>query len=301
MKQSKNKVKQPLVSIVMPVYNAGEFLVEAIKSLQDQTYQNWELIVVDDQSTDGSWQILKRLAQNDKRIKIYRNAKNGGVARTANLALSKIKGSFIARMDADDVSLSERLEKQVEFLQSHSDVVAVGGQCELIDKNSEIIGEKLFPTEAQDIREMMFSKIPLQQPSMMVNLRLLPKNFIWYEDKFDVAEEVELLFKFFQYGKVCNLPEPVLQYRLHDENISLQNPKHTFYLTLKSRLRAISKYSYQPTITGLIMTLIQLIAVSLLPGQWIYPLYELIRGSKRIELTKLVKPLFLEVKTKGFS
>jgi len=285
----------------MPVYNAGEFLLEAIKSLQDQTYQNWELIAVDDQSTDDSWQILKRLAQNDKRIKIYRNGKNGGVVRTANLALSKIKGQFVARMDADDVSLSERLEKQVEFLQTNSDVVAVGGQCELIDKNSEIIGEKHFPTEAQNIKKMMFYSIPLQQPTLMVNQRLLPNDFVWYEDNFDVAEEVELLFKFFQYGKVCNLPEPVLQYRLHNKNISLQNPKHTFYLTFKSRLRAIFKYGYQPTIIGLLITLIQLIAVNLLPSQWIYPIYELIRGSKKIELTKVLKPLLLEVRTKRFS
>lgn len=294
------KTNQSFVSIVMPVYNAGDFLIEAIKSLQNQTHRNWELIAVDNRSTDNSWQILQEFARDDIRIKIYRHDANQGVAYTANLALTKTRGQFVARMDADDISLPWRLEKQVEFLENNPEVVAVGGQCEVINRHGEIIGQKEFPKEAQLVVMMMFQSIPLQQPAMMVNRKLLPNDFIWYEDNYDVAEEVELLFKLFQYGKVCNLPEVVLQYRLHDKNISLQNPKRTFFLTFKTRLKAIYKYGYKPTLWGVTVTLIQLIAVSLLPSKLIYPVYALIRGMKRIDFTRISPPLLIQAKWANF-
>lgn len=295
------KKKKPLVSIIMPVYNAGNFLVEAIESIQNQTYQNWELIAVDNRSTDNSWQILQESKKNDKRIKIYRHDENQGVAHTANLALTKVKGQFIARMDADDVSLPWRLEKQVAFLQTHPQAVAVGGQCELINQNNEVIGEKRFPTNHLDIKRMMFCSIPLQQPTMMVNRKLLPKNFTWYEDNQDVAEEVELLFKLFKYGQVHNLPEIVLHYRLHGKNISLQNPKRTFYLTFKSRLRAIYKHGYQPTLGGLLVTISQFFLVTLLPNKLIFPIYALTRGIKKFGIAALSKPLLLQKRYKYYN
>lgn len=293
--------KEPLVSIVMPVYNAGDFLIEAIKSIQNQTYQNWELIAVDNRSTDNSWQILQEFKKNDKRIKIYRNDENQGVAHTANLALTKVKGQFIARMDADDISLPWRLEKQVVFLQKHPQAVAIGGQCELINQDNEIIGEKRFPTDHADIKKMMFVSIPLQQPTMMVSRKLLPQNFIWYEDDLDVAEEVELLFKFFKYGKVYNLPEIVLYYRLHGNNISLQHPKHTFYLTFKSRLGSIFKHNYRPTPLGLMTTISQFFLVTLLPNKLIFPVYAFVRGIKKFGITALFKPLLLQKRLKYYN
>lgn len=292
------KKNQPLISIVMPVYNAGDFLEEAIKSLQNQTYQNWELIAVDNRSTDNSWEILQESARNDKRIKVFRNDENQGVAHTANLALTKIKGDFVARMDADDISLPWRLEKQIKFLQNHSDVVAVGGQCEVIDKYGEIIGEKRFPTDDLDIKKMMFYSIPLQQPTMMVNRKLLPNSFVWYEDNLDVAEEVELLFRLFQHGEIRNLPETILWYRVHDSNVSLQNPKRTFFLTFKARLKGVYKYGYRPAPWGLIATFIQLFIVAFLPAKWIYPLYASIKGMKKSCFTAITKPLVLRERYK---
>ncbi|HUV42351.1 MAG TPA: glycosyltransferase [Patescibacteria group bacterium] len=288
------KNKKPLVSIVMPVYNAGNFLLEAIESLQNQTYQNWELIMVDDRSTDNSWEILKNLTKEDKRIKIYQVKKHCGVAFAANLALKKVKGDLIARMDADDISLPWRIEKQVKFLQNHPETIALGGQCELINQEGETIGKKEFPLDNAKIKKMIFWSIPLQQPTLIVNRKLLPKNFKWYEKKFNVAEEVELLFKLFQYGEVFNLPETVLLYRIHGKNTSLQNPKRTFLLTFKTRIKAISKYSYQPTISGFFLNLIQFFLIILLPNKWIFPIYSFLRGMKRVSLAVLPKPFLLQ-------
>lgn len=143
----KNK-NNPLVSIIMPVYNAGLFLVEAIESIINQTYENWELIIIDDASTDNSWKIIKRFKnQYPKKIKVIRLKKNlnkGGDV-CANIGFQKAKGRFIARMDSDDISHSNRLEKQVKFLLNNPDIFMLGSQAWVIDKNGEIIGEKNLP------------------------------------------------------------------------------------------------------------------------------------------------------------
>src|SRR3990167_2794091 len=115
----KNMKKSKLISVVMPVYNAGEFLVDAIESIRNQTYTNWELIAVNDGSTDRSLSILKRYARRDKRIKIINLSPNKGLATALNAGLTRAKGFYFARMDADDISMPKRFEKQVEYIDSH--------------------------------------------------------------------------------------------------------------------------------------------------------------------------------------
>ncbi len=272
------KTKTPMVSIVMPVYNPGSFLVAAIESILSQTYTDFELIVINDASTDGTGEILDKYAKLDKRIRVYTNTKNLGVTKSEMLGVAKSRGQFIGRMDSDDISYPERIGEQVAFLQKNKDVVAVGAQCDLIDSKGNIIGSKRFPTDDKSIRGMIFTSVPLQQPAMMVNTKLLPKDFVWYDENYASAEELELLFKFFQIGKVRNLSETLLKYRIHGSNTSLVNPKKTFSLTLKTRFRAISKYGYKPTLKGVIATLVQYVIVSVIPSKWIYPLYVLARG-----------------------
>jgi len=266
--------KLPFISIVVPVKNSSLFLEECLDSLKKQTYKNWELIAVDNNSTDISWEILKKFAKKDKRIKVYQVKKSDGVSATVNFAISKAKGDLIARMDADDVAFPNRLEKQSKFLQRHPKVVSVGGQCTLIDEEGKKIGTKNFPTDFDSIKKMIFWQIPLQQPTIMINKALLPNRFPWYDESFEVAEEIDLLFKLFSLGEVRNLKDYVLKYRIHNKNISLKNPKKTFYLTLKSRIKGVFKYGYLPSMKGLVFSLLQVSLVSLLPKSWIYPLYK---------------------------
>ena len=168
---------QPLVSVVMPVYNAGGFLVEAIKSILKQTYKNFEFIIVDDASTDDSWKILRKFRKKDKRIKTYRFQEKVGVSQTVKYAIEKAKGKFLARMDADDSSYPQRLEKELNYLLKNPETVAIGTQCRLIDKNGKTIGKKTFPTKFEDIYKYIFTFIPVQQPTLMINKTKLPKDF----------------------------------------------------------------------------------------------------------------------------
>ena len=276
MKHTYSRTK-PRISVVMPVYNAGRFLHQSIQSILDQTYSNFEFIIVNDASTDNTDEILSSYAQNDPRITVLNNPYNIGVSRSVERAMQKAKGDYIARMDADDISLPTRFQKQIDYLTQHPDVVALGTQCITIDENSHTIGEKTFPLSHKDIYRYIFRFIPVQQPSLMIARYRLPKHFDFYSNSFRTAEEVELIFRLFQYGKVENLPDKLLKYRIHPDNTSFLSVKKTFYNTLISRIRAIYAYDYQPTLSGIIATVLQTLIILLLPKTAIMFIYNNMR------------------------
>lgn len=273
-----NKTSQPLVSVVMPAYNAGVFLVESIESILNQTYPNIEFIIVDDASTDSTAKILRNYKAKYKQITVMRNKKNEGVSSTVRKAIEKAKGEYIARMDADDIALPNRIERQVSYLESHPKTVAVGGQCLLIDKNGTMIGRKTFPTKFEDIYRYSYQFVPIQQPTLMIARKRLPEDFAYYIDGMNTAEEVELFFKLFQYGKVENLPDWVLLYRMHDKNTSFINIRKTFFLTLLARIKAVYAYNYKPNMKGITITAMQTIIVFLLPQKITLLVYKALRN-----------------------
>lgn len=285
----------PLVSVVMPVYNAAPYLSDAIESIVNQTYKHIEFIIVDDKSTDDSYKIIKRYARRyPKKIIAFQNCHNHHSANAVSKAIAKSKGSFIARMDADDIALPTRLEKQVAYLQKHRKTVALGTQCLLIDQNSAIIGEKKFPTAFADIYKYIYSFCPAQQPTLMIARNRLPKNFQFYDHGMTPVEDVELLFKLFQYGNVENLPDYLHMYRIHGKNSSLVNFKQSFFLTLISRIRAVFYYGYRPTPAGVLATFAQTIAILVLPQSITFTLYRLMKKINSPRFT-LKESLALEV------
>jgi glycosyltransferase involved in cell wall biosynthesis len=274
---NQTKAKKPVLTVYMPVFNAASYLPESIESILSQTYSNFEFIIIDDASTDRSWSIIQKYTKSDKRIRAYRNSINLGVSLTSNIAISKAKGKFLARMDADDISQNDRFTKQIKFLRQHKKVIAVGGQCIVIDDTNHIIGYKNFPTQPSKLKEMIFWAIPIQQPSMMVNLALLPKGFTWYNRSKTSAEEVDLMFRFLKFGQIANLKNYYLFYRHLAGSLSHIDPKRTFYLTLQSRLAAVNN-GYRPSIKGYLLNLAQVIVVSLLPSQFINGIWYILRG-----------------------
>lgn len=275
------KTTNPLVTIYMPVYNATDYLAQSIESILNQSYSNFEFIIIDDGSTDNSWKIIKNYAQKDDRIIPIKNRINLGVSLTSNIAISISKGKFLARMDADDISFSDRIEKQVKILTKNSKLVALGGQCLVIDKDDNIIGNKNFPTKPKKLQEMIFWAIPMQQPSMMINLTKLPKNFSWYAPNNTSAEEVDLIFRLMKCGQIANTKDNLLFYRHLNTSLSHINPKSTFILTLKSRFKAIQD-GHQPSFKAIILNICQIIAVATIPNYLINEIWSLIRGIKKI-------------------
>jgi glycosyltransferase involved in cell wall biosynthesis len=294
MKQTK---KQPLVSILLPVFNAGRFLGDCLTSIDNQTYKNFELIAIDDHSIDNSFQILKSFAKNKPWVKIYRNPTNLGVSPTFNKAISLAKGQFLARIDADDIMFPHRLELQVNYLQKHPKTVMVGGQCLLIDGDNKIIGQKTFPKKNSEIKDMLFKTVPMQQPTIMINRHLLPDNFCFSNSKFSPAEDFGLFFSANKYGRFANLSQYTHFYREHTTNISLVKPKKTFWKIWLARLDAIFNQNYHPSLRSIITVIAQTLAIIIVPEKFIYPLHRKMRKmeSPKIKLESL-PPIFLTAK-----
>lgn len=271
------KINNPKISVLMPVYNAEKYLVSAVDSVLAQSFQDFELICVDDGSNDNSLAILKNLAKKDNRIRVYKNPHNTGIGYTRSKLKSLAKSSYIAIMDSDDVMVNNRLEKQYNFLLQNPKVIVVGGQCITIDENNKVSGKKIFPTDHKSIYNMMYTNMSVQQPTIMVNCNLVPKDFPWYDNSVSPVEDLDNLFRLFNYGEFANLPDVTLYYRVYRGSSSLKDPKRTFNLTQIVRKRAIEDYGYMPSNTSVFIVKLQLILLSVLPSMFVLPFYKTIK------------------------
>lgn len=277
----------------MPVYNAEKFVAEAIESILAQTYRDFELIIVDDASTDGSWNIVrkykKRYPGRVRAVRMRRNINCGGDA-CANRAFRLARGEYIARMDADDIAHPDRLAKQVVYMRRHTDVILLGTQAYVIDAQGHITGEKTEPTTHEDIRAHYFVYHPMIHPSVMIRRSLLPKKHWLYRIKYNANNDLLTFFELLNYGKFANLGQKLLYYRIHGHNDSLTNPREKFFNTIKIRLHAWRYFGYTPSVSGVLTNIAQLGAVLVLPGSVIKKLYMLWRGVARGGAPRLSLP-----------
>lgn len=273
--------KDNLVSVIMPVRNAESFLEEALNSITNQTYKNIEIIVVDDASSDKSAEILKKYQEKDKRIKVIKNEEQLGVAGSLNEAIKNSSGVYLARMDADDLMQTARIAKQVEYLEKNPLTIALGTWVYEIDEKGNLLGKRTLPLKHKDIYQMMYYAMGLQHPTIMFNRKLLPKNFNWYQD-IKYAEDLDLLFRLSKWGKLANLGEFLLFYRIHKGNLSLRRTKATFFAAQKIRKNAVKFYNYKPSLTTSIYNFLGSVIISILPEKYILNLYSLFRKASAI-------------------
>ena len=201
------------VSVVMPVYNQKEeFLREAIESILNQTFTDYELIIINDGSTNNSEEVI--LSYSDDRI-VYIKQENQGVARSLNNGIEIANGEYIARMDSDDISLPERFEKQIKFLDEHPEISILGTSYEIIPRNKTVIQQSVI--KYTDI----LNACCVCHPSVMMRKADLDKYNLRYNPEF-TSEDYELWSRAVQYLNIQNLPEVLVKYRWHEENISHQ-------------------------------------------------------------------------------
>ncbi|MEH2048723.1 FkbM family methyltransferase [Nostoc sp.] len=213
------------VSVIIPIWNSERYLAEAIESVINQTFPDFELIALDDGSTDQSLQILKNFAQKDSRIKII-SCEHQGYSPLLNLGLSMAKGEYIARMDSDDICISERFEKQVAFLDSHLDYVAVGSQALRIDPEGDPIGYINFPLDHDAIdTSQMNGKGKIMHPASMIRQKVLLE-INGYRPEFEPGEDYDLFLRLAEVGKLANLPNVLLKYRMHTKNVTVEKKEH---------------------------------------------------------------------------
>lgn len=263
----------------MPIFNGSLFVAEAINSILYQTYQNFELIVVNDNSKDNTLDILKRYQKtNSQKIKIISLKKRHGAFGAANKGIKQAKGEFLAVMDADDISHPQRLEKEVAYLLQHKNVIVVGGHARIINNQGDVIGKKIFPSNHKAIYEKFFEVHPMVHPSCMIRRSLLPKRDRLYADTFGVNDDYYTFFTLLRFGEFANIKDYLLDYRIHLGNSSLQNLKQKFFNTLRIRLVAIKNLGYKPTYTGIIKVFLQIMLVSFIPETALLHLYLFIKG-----------------------
>lgn len=223
---------QPLVSIVVPVYNKGAFLDECLQSLVNQTYLRVEIIAIDDGSTDACADILARWKKRDKRIRLMTHVNNKGISYTSNRGLRVAKGKYIARMDADDVAMPERIALQVEFMERSSDIFLVGGGAVNINETGEELGHFTPLCTPDEIDEILPHRNPIYHPTIMYR----NDGTVQYRSKFDMVEDYDMYLRLLTLGKrMINLPHVFVKYRVGSNNCSFGKKELETALAEKAR------------------------------------------------------------------
>ncbi len=229
-----------LVSIIMPTYNGSKWLKNAILSIQNQSYQHWELIVVDDGSKDNTAQIIGDLMKNEPRIRYFKNEHNLGIQKTLNRGIKESKGDYIARLDDDDSwPDTDKLQKQLNFLSGNLDYVLVGTGVVMVNEEGKELFRYLLPEKDDVVRRKLLSKNCFAHSSVMFRKSAVEK-FGGYGEGEDVKhfEDYDLWMKLGTVGKFANLPIYGLAYRMREGSLSAINRLYVF----KKLLKHIRKY-----------------------------------------------------------
>ncbi len=201
----------PKVSVVMPVYNGERYLQLAIDSILNQTFTDFELIIVDDASKDRTWSVLMENAQRDARIVLVRNVKNAGEAGARNRGLQEVHGEYVAVQDCDDISFPQRLALQVAFLDEHPKVGAIGTAAQRIDASGRATSLWAVPSSHEMIRAELIFTSPLPHTTMMARQALL-KQLKGYDEQI-FTTDYDLWWRLSCISRLETLPQPVAQYR----------------------------------------------------------------------------------------
>jgi len=234
------------------------FLKEAVESILKQTYKDFEFIIVDDASTDGTWNYLKSIKDKQslrssqvaglKRIKLIKNSKNLGLATSLNKALQKAQGEYVARMDADDVSLPTRLETQMKFMQKNPEVDICGSYVQVINEDGKVIGEIKKPIKDDEIKKELYRLTPLLHPTWFAKKNVFNK-LHGYDERWDYVEDFEFLTRARDY-KMANIPKYLLLFRSQKERRSQKTIEKIYRNSLKLRQKIFREqkpgFSYMP-------------------------------------------------------
>lgn len=275
----KHHPAQPLVSVLIPVYNGTEFLDQAIQSVLNSTYQNLEIILVDDGSNDRSRHKCLEYANQNPKIHFYGFKQNRGMTRCLNFGVKKAKGKYIARINQDDIMMPRRLERQVAFLESHPDYVVVGGSITLFTAHNPHFDKLTFPLSDSAIRSQWMNLSPYSDPTVMY------RKSAWlqtegYSQFFWPADDVHMWYQLGSLGKMANLKGVLTKVRWHRKAGSIHHHRRQIRKTWEVHHWA-SEFIAQPSQLTKLFWLGQLVAGLLLPAEFNWSVYRLIRKAQK--------------------
>jgi glycosyltransferase involved in cell wall biosynthesis len=234
-------IANPKVTVLMPVYDSEQYLREAIESILNQTYKKFEFLIINDGSTDSSRSII--LSYKDNRIRLIDNEKNIGLTKSLNKGIKLANGEYIARMDADDISLPERLQKQLDYMEQNTRVGVCGSWYKIFDNKDRIVKTL---QKSENIRISLFFKNSLGHSTVMIRKEHLLVNGLYYDESMEMAQDYFLWVRLSEYTKCYNLPEVLQLYRVYPEQISISSRKSQDNYADQVRLYQLQKIGIKP-------------------------------------------------------
>lgn len=237
----------PKVTVLMTVCNAEKYLRQAIESVLNQTFTDFELLITDDASTDSSPEIIR--SYQDPRIRVIRNSTNRGVAYSRKEALELARGEYVAVLDADDVAFKERLQVQVDYLDANADIHLVGSAYEVIDENGNVECTQTVPTDPLTIRwNLLFGNCIAHSTAMFRRATALEIG--GYDEQVFAGEDFDLWVRFAAHSKIAQLDRPLARWRRHRQSLQYSEPveakDHFIWTVVKSiRLQTNQKISFE--------------------------------------------------------
>lgn len=270
-------LNNPKVSVVMPVYNAERYLREAIESILNQTFKDFEFIIVDDNSTDGSSRIIQGYARKDKRIIALKNEKNLGIAGNRNKGISLVRGKYVVWQDVDDISMVYPIEHQYKFMEENPEVGIVGGYLQFFNENGDLSIRKYAPDDEM-LRRNIFKYSPVAQPGAMIRRKCFDE-FGGYNLKYPPAEDLDMSFRIGSKYKFANLQEIVIKYRKNINSATFTKLRTIELNTIEIRNKYANNSAYRITVIDKIYNLIQYFSIYIIPSKIKLWLFNKIRNS----------------------
>lgn len=252
------KIKDSVVTVILPVYNASKFLSDCLNSLALQTYQDLQIIAIDDHSRDDSLKILRQYKKKFDNFEIYHNKKHYGLAICYNRAMKRTRGKFVAFMNPHDVNAISRFKRQVNFLLNNPKTVAVGTQYTSINESNKKLERSDLPEEHDTIYDNLIHTSALHPETVMINRTLLPKDLLYFKNNKYPFIYTEVFVKFFQYGKVANIRQSLYLRREGIKRPGRQASRLSETVTmLKLWLSSRSNYNYKPSVKSILPQIVK--------------------------------------------
>jgi len=267
----------PKVSVLMPAHNTDKYIGEAIESILKQTFKDFELIIIDDGSTDQTWKIIQEYARKDSRVIPLQNEKNLGISPTRNRLIALSKGKYIVWQDADDISMPYRIEHQYIFMEDHPDVGICGGYLQFFNEKGLTSVRKYAPDDAS-LRKSIFRYSPVAQPSAIVRKSCF-ESLGSFSESLAVAEDLACSFKIGTRYKFANLEEILIKYRESPMSATYKHLAAIERNTLMLRRHYALNPSYIMSTSDVVLNCIQTLSIFLIPSRLKIWIFNLIRNS----------------------
>ncbi len=271
-------VRNPAVSVLTSVYNAERYVGIAIESILNQTLTDFEFIIIDDCSSDSSWDIIQKYASLDKRIIASKNEVNLKGCNTLNKGFTMATGRYVAINDNDDWSYPDRLEKQFLFMELHPDVGIVGGTMEIMNESGKVTGKRKYHLHDKEIRKYIFRYSPFSHPLVMYRKSILDK--VGYSNPvYAPADDYELYFRIGKVSKFANLPDVLLKYRVVPNSMTHNLTKQMELTTLMVRRLYGKDNGYKAGLIDRLYGFLHYLSVFVMPSRMKIWLFNLLRNA----------------------